>query len=538
MRTSQKTKLSVKIGLFASAGLLLASVLTIIAPHAGQAAACQAPGANLGSASTTVTIPTATTYRIWSRVMAPNTTNNSYLLEVDGQQCYVVGGSSMTASSWTWIAHKDGNTGSKIDVALSAGSHNLKFIGNKADVKLDRVVFAADLNCVPTGNGSNCDTPSDTTPPTVDLTAPAEGGTVSGAVEMRATATDNTSVTKVEFYANSTLLGTDTSAPYAYSWDTATAGNGQKTITAKAYDAAGNFGSDGFRVTVQNGDSQAPSTPSGVSARATSPTTINVTWTASTDNVGVIGYLISRNGAPLTQVGAVTSLNDTQLAPDTQYSYTVTAIDAAGNRSAPSAAATAKTSPLADTQAPTAPAELSARTASTTQINLSWTASTDNSGNVSYDIYRVLVSGTTQKLASTAATNLGVTGLQPNTDYTFMVKARDAAGNESAPSNNANAKTAAEPTTGRSIIWGVVRDNNGRRLKNVTVEAVSTTDGKRYVYKTGTRGTYTFKDLPAGRYNLAFKADGYKTKNSSASVNGKNTQQRNMTLQRRSGTNR
>lgn len=535
---NKKTKKHLSIRLFVGATLLVIGALSVLTPPSAQAAACQMPGTNFGSASTTITVPTATTYRIWSRVMAPNSTNNSYLLEVDGQQCYVVGGASMTANSWTWIAYKDGNPNAKIDLALTAGTHTLKFIGNKQDVKLDRVIFAADLNCIPTGNGNNCDTPSDTTPPTADLTAPAEGSMVSGTVEMAASASDNTSVTKVEFYVNSALVATDTSAPYTYAWNTAASGNGQKTITAKAYDPAGNFGSDSYRVTVQNGDSQAPTTPTDVVAQATSPTAINVAWAASTDNVGVVGYLISRNGAPLTQVaGNTLSLRDSTLSPNTQYTYTVSAVDAAGNRSPVSAVASAKTPPLPDTEAPTTPADLSARAASATQINLNWRQSTDNSGSVVYDIYRVLVNGTTEKIHSTPANSFGVTNLRPNTDYTFMVKARDAAGNESSASNNANAKTAAESSTSRSIIWGVVRDSNGRRLKNVTVEAISTTSGKRYVYKTGLRGTYSFRNLPAGRYNLAFKADGYKTKNSSLKVNGKNIKQRDMSLSKRN-TNR
>ena len=78
-------------------------------------------------------------------------------------------------------------------------------------------------------------------------------------------------------------------------------------------------------------------------ATAVSSTQINVTWSASTDNVGVAGYRVFRNG---TQVGATTtalSYSDTGLTPSTQYTYTVVAFDAAGNASAPSTGSTATT---------------------------------------------------------------------------------------------------------------------------------------------------------------------------------------------------
>jgi chitodextrinase len=89
-------------------------------------------------------------------------------------------------------------------------------------------------------------------------------------------------------------------------------------------------------------DTTPPSVPTGLSATAVSSTQINLSWTASTDNVGVTGYDVFRNG---TQVGttATTSYQDTGLTPDTTYSYTVAAYDAAGNVSAQSTAASATT---------------------------------------------------------------------------------------------------------------------------------------------------------------------------------------------------
>jgi subtilisin family serine protease/PKD repeat protein len=98
------------------------------------------------------------------------------------------------------------------------------------------------------GNGSG-----DTTAPTAALTAPAAGTTVMGSVTVTADASDNVGVTRVSFFANGALIGTDTTAPYSATWDTTLGGNGSSSLTAKAYDAGGNVGtSAAVSVTVNN----------------------------------------------------------------------------------------------------------------------------------------------------------------------------------------------------------------------------------------------------------------------------------------------
>jgi hypothetical protein len=94
---------------------------------------------------------------------------------------------------------------------------------------------------------------SDTTAPTVSITAPTAGATVSGTTTISATASDNVGVTSVGFYVGTTLLGSDTSSPYSYSWATTSYANGAYSLTAKAYDAAGNSKtSTAVSVTVSN----------------------------------------------------------------------------------------------------------------------------------------------------------------------------------------------------------------------------------------------------------------------------------------------
>jgi chitodextrinase len=85
-------------------------------------------------------------------------------------------------------------------------------------------------------------------------------------------------------------------------------------------------------------DTIAPSTPASLTATATSSSTVALAWGASTDNVAVTGYRILRNGAYLTTVTS-TSFNDSGLAESTTYTYSVSALDSAGNQSSVAGAA-------------------------------------------------------------------------------------------------------------------------------------------------------------------------------------------------------
>src|SRR5581483_9669059 len=173
-------------------------------------------------------------------------------------------------------------------------------------------------------------------------------------------------------------------------------------------------------------DTTAPSTPTGLSASIVSSSQINLSWTPSTDNVGVTGYRVFRNGTSLTTLAAVTTYLDTGLAASTTYSYTVQAIDAAGNTSSQSAPASA-TTPGIDTVAPTVPTGLTGTAVSSSQINLSWNASTDNVGVVGYYVYL-----NDAVLATTTTTSFNHTGLTASATYNSRVRAFDVAHNNSA----------------------------------------------------------------------------------------------------------
>jgi len=173
-------------------------------------------------------------------------------------------------------------------------------------------------------------------------------------------------------------------------------------------------------------DTSAPSTPANVKVTAQSEASITLQWSAANDNVGVTGYRIMRGGK---EVARDTTLQyaDKNLTASTSYSYSVEAYDAAGNYSAP-ASITAKTSDAPDTQAPSAPAELAARTLDK-QVNLSWKASTDNVAVKEYIVYR-----DDAQLAVVTATSFGDSTVAAGKTYKYTVASRDAKGNTSAKS--------------------------------------------------------------------------------------------------------
>ncbi len=179
----------------------------------------------------------------------------------------------------------------------------------------------------------------------------------------------------------------------------------------------------------EDDDTQAPAVPQGMAWTTATQTSIGVRWNATTDNIGVTGYRLYRNG---TQAGTTTgtSYSVTGLACGTSYTIGLTAVDAAGNESN-RAEASGTTSTAAcsanDTQAPTAPGNLTVSGATATSIQLNWSASTDNSGAVSYEVFR---DGT--QVGDATGTSYTVTGITDcSTTPALSVRAVDAAGNVS-----------------------------------------------------------------------------------------------------------
>ena len=193
-------------------------------------------------------------------------------------------------------------------------------------------------------------------------------------------------------------------------------------------------------------DTTPPSTPTNLVASGTTQTSTNLSWNASTDNVGVTGYDVYQ-GATVIATVTGTTRSVTGLTPSTAYSFSVRAKDAAGNVSSASNTVNVTTLAPPDTTAPTAPTSLVASGTTQTSTNLSWNASTDNVGVTGYDVYQ----GATI-IATETGTTRQVTGLTPSTAYSFSVRAKDAAGNVSSASNTVNVTTLTPPDTTPPVI--------------------------------------------------------------------------------------
>jgi chitin-binding protein len=181
-------------------------------------------------------------------------------------------------------------------------------------------------------------------------------------------------------------------------------------------------------------DTEAPSIPNGLQAQKVTANSIELTWNTSTDNVGVKGYQIFRNGEMIDTVPG-THFIDKKLQPSTEYSYTVKAIDAAGNLSKESTALTVKTTVEApDTEAPTQPKGLHSMGTTASSVDLMWSPSDDNVSVDHYDIYRE-TDGSMKKIATSNTTSYMDKNLLANTTYKYVVKAVDVAGNESVQSD-------------------------------------------------------------------------------------------------------
>jgi chitodextrinase len=236
--------------------------------------------------------------------------------------------------------------------------------------------------------------------------------------------TDNVAVTGYGRYRNGSLVSSGTGTSFAF---TGLSCGTSYTLAVDAYDAAGNRSGKGQLTASTSAcpaDSTPPSVPGNFAASSATQTSITLTWTASTDNVGVSGYTAYNGTTGLGNTSA-TTFNVSGLSCGTSYSLGVDAYDAAGNRSAKAVLSTS-TAPCPDTVAPTAPTNLVANANTTSSITLAWTASLDNVGVAGYGVYN----GATNVGTATVAT-FTVTGLSCGTGYTLAVDAFDAAGNRS-----------------------------------------------------------------------------------------------------------
>jgi chitodextrinase len=343
-------------------------------------------------------------------------------------------------------------------------------------------------------------------PPPADTEPPSTPGGVSTAGVGPTTVTlswnasvDDVGVSGYRLFRDGSQVGTASSR--SYSFGGLTCGTAY-TLGVAAVDAAGNVSGTATTTvaTAACPDTTAPSTPGGLATSAVGETSATLSWSPSSDDVGVSGYRLFRGGL---QVGTSpgTSYAFGGLSCGTAYTLGVAAVDDAGNVSG-TATTAVTTAACSDTSAPSVPTGLATSAVTQAAATLSWKAASDNVGVTGYRLFR----GGLQ-VGSSSSTSYDFGGLTCGTAYTLGVAAVDEAGNVSgtattavttaacpdttAPSTPAGLATSAVGQTSASLSWNAASDNvgvTGYRLFRGGSQ-VGTSSGTSYAFGSLTCGT-------------------------------------------------
>ncbi|MCI2228095.1 endonuclease [Polaribacter sp. MSW13] len=254
-------------------------------------------------------------------------------------------------------------------------------------------------------------------------------------------------------------------------------------------------------------DEEAPTAPTNVVLSNITYTTIDVAWTASTDNVAVSAYEIFVNGV-FNGETSNTTYNITDLIPSTSYTITVLAKDNAENESAQSAAV--NTATLTDNTPPSVPTNITISNQTGTSFKVNWSASTDDISVGGYDIFV-----DSNLIGTTTELSFVVTGLTVSTTYSVTLLAKDTANNQSVQSNAVSATT----TDGSNHIFELFfseyiegsSSNKAIEIANFTGQTVSLAD---YSVKLASNGnsfgttlTFTTESIEHGEVYIIGNAD-------------------------------
>lgn len=376
--------------------------------------------------TTALTAPAATTTLSGVVTVAASATDNVGVTKVEFYVNGVLQGTSLAAPfTYAWDT-----------TALAAGSYTLmtKAYDAAGNVGQSATVTVKVFN--------------DLTAPTASLTSPGNNMTVGGIVNVSASASDNVAVSRVEFYLNNSLLSATNVPPYAYNWDSKLAANGIYTLSAIAYDAAGNAGQSQIVTVNVFNDLLAPTV--AVTAPGSGSTvsgTVTVTASAS-DNVGVSKVEFYRDGAVVAiSSGAPYSYSwDTTSVANGSYTLTAKAYDSAGNAGVSQTSTVTVSNVIPDT---IAPAVSIAYPTSNSKVSGTVALSVNASDNVGVARVEYYLSG--NLVGSSSASPFGYSWDSRTVgdgNYVLTAKAYDAAGN-SATSSGSVVTVSNARTTGR-----------------------------------------------------------------------------------------
>lgn len=248
----------------------------------------------------------------------------------------------------------------------------------------------------------------------------------------------------------------------------------------------------------KNSDTEAPTTPSDVTLTDITFNSVNISWSASSDNIGVTGYHVYVDEVLRAQTSSsITNTTISNLSTNTNYNFTVVAKDLINNRSA-SATITGKT--LEDTQAPTIPAGLVVSNETDSSFEVSWQAAIDNNVVTGYEIY------VDNSLTATSETNTyTVIGLNTETTYALEILAYDADNNKSNRSASINGTTTAETSNGITELFiseyaePSIANNKAIEIVNLTASTVNLSE---YSIQKQHNGGSWIDDYPLGNANI------------------------------------
>jgi chitodextrinase len=305
-------------------------------------------------------------------------------------------------------------------------------------------------------------------------------------------------VASYNIYRDGSIVGSSTTTSFS---DTGLTGSTQYSYQVTAVNGDGLEGPPTATVVVTTlppPDTTPPTVPTGLAASATSPTSVTLTWSASSDpESGVDSYNIYRDGA---RVGSSTNttFTDGGVRGGNTYRYQVSAVNGEGLESGLSTAVSVTTPAPADTTPPTVPADLAASATSPTSVTLTWSASSDpESGVDSYNIYR-----DGARVGSSTSTSFMDAGLQASTTYSYQISAINGEGIESARSAPLSITTpASADTSPPTVPAGLVVTPEGPTRVTLTWSAATDPESgvaSYRIYRNGavraTSTTTTFAD--------------------------------------------
>ena len=273
----------------------------------------------------------------------------------------------------------------------------------------------------------------DTQIPSVTVTNPTQGSTISDLITITATASDNLSVSKVEFFVDGVLLSSDSLAPYSSNWDTTTVANGAHTISAVAHDTAGNTNSHDTTITVSNGGDVTPPAITLKDPRDGDQVSGDVRIRIkATDNVAIdkVEFQVD-GGTPVQIIGGgekFETIWDSTTVVNGDHTISAVVHDTSGNTNTVQVTVTVQNAGVVppDTTPPVITSVVASPTSSS--VVITWNTDESSDSRVDYGltaIYNFFASD----VGFVTSHSITITDLSPSTTYHYRITSTDDSGN-------------------------------------------------------------------------------------------------------------